>query len=249
MAISHVSGAARQLRVRGPSGPPTPAVAARGPAPFGCRRDSEPDRCVTPSPAGASTRRMHPLLKRAVIAWLPVATLAVLFAGLLYVVAQQALRTGANDPQIQLAQDAAAALDAGAVPSDVVPAGDIDIARSLAVFTIVTDGSGAILAGNATLDGSPPTVPSGILHAARAGATDKVTWQPRDGVRVAQATIGWQGGAVTVGRSLFEIERREDAVMALCAAGLVATLLALAAASLVVAWLGRPPPTEVGTAG
>jgi hypothetical protein len=184
-------------------------------------------------------RGMNSLVGRAAVVWLPVAAAAVLLTGLVYVVAQQDLRMAANDPQLQLAQDAAAALDAGAAAEGVVPSGEIDIATSLAVFTIVTDASGAILAGNAMLDGTPPKVPAGVLRTARDGQNDLVTWQPRDGVRIAQVTVGWRGGAVTVGRSLAEVERRADVLLAVCAMGLAATLLALGVVSLFVAWLTR----------
>jgi hypothetical protein len=181
-------------------------------------------------------------IRRAAAIWLALATLATLLVGLVYVVGQQGLRLGANDPQLQLADQAAAALDAGSAPADVLPGGEVDLARSLAAFAIVTDASGATVASNAVLDGGTPDVPAGILETARGGTTDTVTWQPREGVRIAQVTVGWRGGAVTIGRSLREVERREDVLLALCAAGLAAILLVLGAASVLVAWLVRPQP-------
>ena len=53
--------------------------------------------------------------------WLPFAVIVTAFCGLAYVTVQQALRQGANDPQIQMAEDAAAALDGGAGVDAIVP--------------------------------------------------------------------------------------------------------------------------------
>jgi hypothetical protein len=57
-----------------------------------------------------------PLLRRALAFYVPVAVLATLCCGLVYALVQQDLRQSANDPQIQMAQDAARALDSGARP-------------------------------------------------------------------------------------------------------------------------------------
>jgi hypothetical protein len=60
--------------------------------------------------------------RRMVLAFVPLAVLATCLAGLIYVVVQQDLRTGANDPQRQLAEDAATKLNAGVAPSAIVTA-------------------------------------------------------------------------------------------------------------------------------
>jgi hypothetical protein len=53
--------------------------------------------------------------------WLPLAAVTTLLCGLVYLAVQQSLRQGANDPQIQMAEDAAAALVAGSTPESVLP--------------------------------------------------------------------------------------------------------------------------------
>ncbi|MGD0859585.1 MAG: hypothetical protein ABR912_09720, partial [Terracidiphilus sp.] len=60
----------------------------------------------------------------------------------LYAIPQQVLRQGANDPQIQLADDLAARLEQGIAPAEAVPAGSVDIARSLSSFVIAYDDQG-----------------------------------------------------------------------------------------------------------
>ena len=52
-------------------------------------------------------------LKNILRYWLPLAAVTTLLCGLIYLAVQQSLRWGANDPQIQMAEDAAAALAAG----------------------------------------------------------------------------------------------------------------------------------------
>ena len=56
------------------------------------------------------------LLLQAVGFWLPAAAVATLAAGFFYGEVQHELRSGANDPQVQMAEDATARLDSGALP-------------------------------------------------------------------------------------------------------------------------------------
>lgn len=174
-------------------------------------------------------------IRRAVAVFLPLAVLATLGSGLLYVVVQQELRWGANDPQIQLAEDAARALDAGATPAAVAGTAKVDVAASLSPFIVVYDASGGVLAAGGQLDGADPVPPLGVLGQARTGSPSMVTWQPRSGVRIASVTVAWRGGTVLAGRSLREVERREDLALLLVGAGWAAIMAAVAVASLVAA--------------
>ena len=173
--------------------------------------------------------------RRAFAIFLPSAALATALCGLVYVAVQQDLRTGANDPQVQLAEDAAARLDAGASPSSVVGPATVDVARSLAPFVVVYDPSGSVLATDGQLDSGPPRVPSGVLAAARANGRNAISWQPRAGVRVATVTVPWQGGTVMAGRSLRLVEERESALEVMVGAAWVVTLAALAVTCFVAA--------------
>jgi hypothetical protein len=174
---------------------------------------------------------MH--LRRAVALFLPCAVLATILCGLIYAVAQQDLRTGANDPQEQLASDAAARLDSGTAPSAVIGSATVDVASSLAPFVVVYGPTGNLLATDGMFDGKPPTLPIGVLLSATSTGRDAVTWQPRVGVRVATVTIPWSGGTVTSGRSLRLVEQRESAVASIVAVAWVITIIALAIASAV----------------
>jgi len=172
-------------------------------------------------------------LRTAAAIFLPLAVLATCLSGLVHVVVQQDLRSGANNPQQQLAEDAAAQLDKGAAPSSVVSGPTVDLGASLAPFTVVYGPTGTVLATNGQLDRQPPMIPAGVLESAHASGIDKVTWQPQPGVRIATVSVPWSGGTVTAGRSLRVVEEQESALELLVGAGWLATLAALAASSVV----------------
>ncbi len=170
-------------------------------------------------------------VRRFLVLFLPSITIASALCGLVYLVDQQTLRTGANDPQEQLAGDAASRLDSGATPASVAAGTTVDLAADLAPFVVVYDSQGHVLATNGRLDGEPPIIPSGVLAGARATGRDAVTWQPRAGLRLATITIAWSGGTVMAGRSLRLVEERIGDLGLLVGLAWLATLVALAVAS------------------
>ena len=182
-------------------------------------------------------RQRTGFLRRALAFFLPAAVVAVLGSGLVYASVQHIQRSDANDPQVQLAEDAAVALDAGAQPAGVVGQDRVDVGVSLAPFVVVYDTAGSVLATSGRLDGHDPVPPAGVLESAVSTGRDIVTWQPRGGVRIATVVVPWHGGAVLAGRSLRLVEQREDDSLLLVVAGLLVMLLGIALASLVAAWL------------
>jgi hypothetical protein len=190
-------------------------------------------------------------LRRAVAFFLPAAVLLTVTCGLTYAEIQHDLRSGANDPQVQLAEDAAARLDAGSPVSAVAAGPTVDLGHSLAPFLAVYDTSGAVLASDGVLDGQPPMPPRGVLAAARESGRDIVTWQPREGVRIALVVLPWRGGTVLAGRSLRVVEEREIAAEQLAVLAWVAGLVALGIAAVIAAhfWPSPPgSPADVATA-
>jgi hypothetical protein len=187
---------------------------------------------------------LHVRRRLAILVFLPLAALATGLAGLVYLVAQQDARWLANEPQVQLAEDAAARLDAGGRPGDQVGSGPVDIARSLAPFVVVYGTAGNILATDGTLDGRPPAVPAGVLANARATGLNAVTWQPRPGVRIATVTVPWNRGTVLAGRSLRLVEEHAATLELIVGGGWLATLAVLAVAAGAVAhlWPGSTAP-------
>ena len=146
--------------------------------------------------------------------WIPWVFMSGLFCLLAYLCAQQVYRQTANDPQIQIAEDVSAALAKGTQPSAVIPQGPaVDVAHSLSTFIIVYNASNTPLGSNVVLDGNTPTIPTGISTYLKTHNQDRVTWQPRNGVRIAAVAMLYGGatpGYVVVGRSLRESEARTD---------------------------------------
>ena len=178
------------------------------------------------------------IVRRALLLFVPLAVVITALCGLAYLIGQQGERTGANDPQVRLAEDAAARLDAGEPPTAVVATGTaVDVARSLAPFVVVYDPTGSSLATDGQLDGVVPAVPKGVLDAARARGRNAVTWQPHAGVRIATVTVPWKGGTVTAGRSLRLVEERVDDLTRLVGLAWIVTLGATIVACLAVSFL------------
>ena len=181
------------------------------------------------------------LLVRALSNWLPVAVLATVMAGLVYGVGQHILRSGADDPQVELARDVAARWNAGAGPASLVPATQTEVGRSLAPFLIVFDGSGGQVASSALLDGSTPQLPSGVFQSVRMAGEDRITWQPAPGVRIAAVIVPAQHGFVLAGRSLQLVEEREDDTLLLVLLGWFGALGLTAVAAIIAARLQEVP--------
>jgi hypothetical protein len=134
----------------------------------------------------------------------------------LYAIPQHVLRSGLNDPQIQLAGDTAARLEQGIAPTDAVPASQqIDMARSLSPFVIVYDDQGRPVASQGLLNGSIPTPPHGVFDNVRRSGQERLSWQPilgsERGVRIAtviERVNGPHPGFVLAGRNMREVESR-----------------------------------------
>lgn len=165
-----------------------------------------------------------------ILNWLVCCAIATIFAGLVYVAVQQDIRMGANDPQIQMAQDIAVALSKNESPESLMPHVQVDIAASLAPFVIIYDDAGRPLTTQAELNHKTPVPPSGVFDYVRLHGEDRVTWQPRPDVRIAAVITrytGTQSGFVLAGRSMREIEIRENrvSIMVLIAWMLIMLLL------------------------
>ncbi len=162
------------------------------------------------------------------INWFLFAVALTLIFLTIYTAVQQSLRQSANDPQIQMAEDAAAALNGGMQPMNVVGTGGVDMAQSLAPFMIVYDASGKVLAASGKLNGVPPVLPPGVYKHVQNHGEDRITWQPQNGVRIAAVIVpfsGRQSGYVLAGHSLREVEKRENNLFLQTALAWIVTLI------------------------
>ncbi len=161
--------------------------------------------------------------------WLILAVLITALCGLVYLTAQQIYRQSANDPQIQMAEDLASDLSSGKKIEEVLPKKEVDISKSLSPFIIIFDSQKRPIASTAVLDGKIPLIPSGVFDYVAEHGEDRFTWQPKSGVRsatVVRKFAGSQSGYVLAGRSLREVEKREERLSQHVGLALISTLFA-----------------------
>jgi hypothetical protein len=172
-------------------------------------------------------------LKTTFKVWLPFAVVISAFSMLVYASVQQAYRQGANDPQIQMANDAADALNSGSSIESIMPQEKVFFEKSLASFYLIFNSAEQPIAGSGILNNSLQTLPDGVLAYAKEQGENRVTWQPQPGVRVAAVIVPYKDGFVLAGRNLREVEVREAQVQMFAG---VTWLLALIATFIVIAF-------------
>jgi hypothetical protein len=143
--------------------------------------------------------------------WFGYAAVITLLCGIIYIVGQQGFRASADDPQYQIAEDAARAISKGTDPK-LLGAPAADISETLSPYLLIFDKTGNTLVNGAILKGQPLKIPQGVLDYIQLHGADHATWQPSPGVR--QAMVGMRSNAggksytVIAGRSLRKIEGR-----------------------------------------
>ena len=148
--------------------------------------------------------------------WLPIAFMTTTICALAYVAVQQSYRQSANDPQIQMAEDAAATLEGGSQIQSLSLSGTVNIADSLSPYLVFYNEAGTPTGGNGLLNGQFPALPQGVFNYVRASGEDRITWEPQAGIRDAIVVTRINGstasasGFVMAGRSIREVEKRES---------------------------------------
>lgn len=167
-------------------------------------------------------------------AWLPLAAVTVILTGLVYGGVQQNYRQNANDPQIQIAEDIAAAIEQGTPPDSIVPpTGNTEISKTLSPWVMIFDDSGKLIGSSALYNGkNPDYYPTGVFeNVKKTRQQERVTWQPEVGVRMATVVTRYTGkvsGFVVAGRSLREAEARVSKLTSMtAAAGALALVVSL----------------------
>lgn len=178
--------------------------------------------------------------------WFGYAAVITLVCILVYVTVQQSFRLSANDPQVQMAQDSALAIDKGADPHSPPGANNgIDISQDLSPYLMVYDPSGNVVAGNATLNGKPLRIPQGVIDYIRKNGRDAASWQPAPGVRQAMVGVSTTRGRfiVVAGRSLAPTEERIARLGEQVAFGWVMSLIAMLVVAFLQSLMIRKPHT------
>jgi hypothetical protein len=161
---------------------------------------------------------------RRVIAWLTAAIVVTLIFGSAYVALQQLGRRSAN-----AAPAAAAAAQVQLTGSETLGMPRLELTPDSGVFVVVYGDDDKPASGTATLHGSLPVLPAGVLQAARDSGSDAVTWQPEPGLRMAVVARSAPGKVVVAGQSLTPYEDRDRTVLIILAAGWLGSIVVLAA--------------------
>lgn len=140
--------------------------------------------------------------------WLGTFAVVVIVFGTIYGATQQAQRNDADYPQVQIAEDTAALLDAGAKPTTLV-LGKVNMNTSLSPFIVVYDKAGNPVAGSGYLNDRLPGIPMGVLTASANRTYHRVTWEPRNGLNFAAVTVASTNYYVMSARSLAIVQANE----------------------------------------
>lgn len=188
--------------------------------------------------------RNHLLQRPITFYTLALALVLTLAGGVAAVTMQQMLRRGADQPQIDMADWYSGEIGAGETPVNVIPSGYVDMERSLQPFVIFYDDQGKAGVGTGYLDQSLPALPPGVFNFARIHGSERVTWQPIPGIRIASVikhVTGKGSGFILAGRSLRIVEEQESLLRHMVIGGWIALMLFLiAGASLLNRIQNRP---------
>jgi hypothetical protein len=184
-------------------------------------------------------RKLKKITRQHVRLWLLVVVIGsgvTLFA---YIAVQQSLREGLNAPQLQIADDTAAQLNNGALPSAVISPMKVDESTSLAPFTTIVDQHMHVLASSGSIGTIVPLPPASAFSDAQSRPSNWFTWQ-HDNNTLRDATVivpfhhEGLSGYVLVARSMAQVEATIGHITVLAALTLLGVILAPAIILLLV---------------
>ncbi len=159
--------------------------------------------------------------------WRPVGVAIILLGGLSYAAIQQVYRTSLNDPQIQIAEDIVSGLQDGKPLGQFAQQTDLD--KNLSPYVIVYNDKHEAISHSGTLGGVVPVPPAGVFDYALKHGQDRITWEPKPGIRSAIVVMPYKhdpdAGFVLVGRSMREVEKRENNLAKMVSLGIAITLV------------------------
>ena len=169
--------------------------------------------------------------RKVILAWLPIAVTVAGCCVLIYFAVQQNYRNSANNPQIQMAEDAVDELSLSVPPGEIVGHTELfDAGKSLRPFLAIYDKEGKLLATSAYVGGAPPAPPQGVFDYAKQHGENHITWEPKSHTRIAlvimPATTLAGGGFAVAGRNMREMEREETQLNEGMSMGFILILLA-----------------------
>lgn len=147
-----------------------------------------------------------------------------------YIAVQQSLRYSLNEPQLQIAQDAANQLSTGdKTPQSIIPTTSVDESRSLAPFVTIVDKNGSVLASSGKIGEVVPLPPLSAFSDAQKRTSTWFTWQHNNNtLRDAAVIVPFNGktsGYVLVARSMSQTEELISRITVFAAWTLLGILL------------------------
>jgi len=149
--------------------------------------------------------------QKLMLVWLIIMFLVTFTSSLVYLVAQQSIRLGANELPIQLAIDTSLKLENGQNPG-LISTDKLDISKSLSPFVMVFDTNKNLLSTSGMIGNLKPNYPKGVLDSVDKNGEVKVTWQPQTGLRYATVALKTNSDYIVAGRSLSEPEKLIDTI-------------------------------------
>jgi len=171
---------------------------------------------------------------RVIRKWIPLAIVTTGLCFLSFILTQQNIRLGANESQIALAEQTVENLNNNVHLLSPEFSSNVEMSSSISLFYIVYDSHGNPTSGTGFLNGSLPTPPSGVLLNAATKGMNKVTWQPRTGVRIAAVVMPYKSGFVLVGKNLRLEEQLIEQEVKIMFLALVAILVSVFCAIVVL---------------
>ncbi len=176
-------------------------------------------------------------VKIALMKWLQYAIIIVVVGGTGCLGLQQVYRSGADDPQVQIVDDVARAVEGGVDPAQIIPNPSTDVAISLSPFLASFSAERIPTLSSGVMDGSSINIPTEIFAAAKETSEHRATWEPKDGVRVALVVRALKDGTfIVAGRNLREVEKRMSHTNTFAVLGISLALILTLLLELFGAW-------------
>ena len=154
---------------------------------------------------------MH-TIKKLIGVWIIIICIVTFNCLLVYIVAQQTLRLGANELPAQFAIETSIELQNSKSIDEIIQKEKVDISKSLSTFVMIYDGNKNLVASSGIMDSIDPTYPKGVLEYVDKNNESRVTWQPREGFRFASVAIKYENGYIVAAKSLSETENLIDKI-------------------------------------
>lgn len=157
-------------------------------------------------------------MKKFISIWLILMLAGIFTAGCAYISTQQSLRSGADGPAVTAVRQAMVKLENGETPQNALPE-KTDIRTSQTPFVYIYDSDKNLVASSAAYGSESIAYPVSVLSEIDKRGENRVTWQPKTGLRFATVGIQFVGGYIIGCYPLSETENTISHISALLLIG------------------------------